>query len=486
MTGEPRLGTGVDDSGPSVDARPTKRFFVRMLVRDIELVPAIVDLVDNSVDGAKRSAARGRTERPEPTGVEIGIERDPQEALAEALAEAMADHSVDLTVGPTVFSIVDDCGGIELDDAISYAFRFGRLEDVDPVEGEVGQFGVGMKRALFKLGSHFLVESVARGSRFVLDVDVNDWLAHPEVWSFPLTDPTRDSADDEATLGTQVTVDALLPSVAAEFGEDRFLARLRDEIEFRHQSVIAAGLRIRLNGTALRSRPLALLTAPGLAPRVIERDFDVDGDSVHMRLYAGFVDISDDGADTDDPDQFSGGSQAGWYVVCNDRMLLFADRSRLTGWGQEVADYHPQYRRFRGYVYLTGPSTAMPWNTAKTAIDEDSHLWRLVRADIVDALRDARSVMNRLKTERQERPEAERPVSQSLRNAVPTALGELAPHAAILVPPRPPRQPPSVRRIAYSVPTDEFDEVSSHLDVTAPAEVGRNTFEYFYRREIED
>ncbi len=485
MTDDLRHETGAaNGDGPFVDARPTKRFFVRMLVRDIELVPAIVDLVDNSVDGAKRMAA-SRAAHPPESGASESAEAVGEEA-PDPLSEAMADHRVELTVGPTVFSIDDDCGGIELDDAIKYAFRFGRLETVDPVEGEVGQFGVGMKRALFKLGSHFVVDSTAPGSRFVLDVDVNEWLDRPDAWSFPVAESGREAADAQTALGTKITVDSLLPSVAAEFGEERFLARLRDEIEFRHQSVIAAGLSIHLNGTPLRSRPLALLTAPGLAPRVVEREFDVDGDAVHMRLYAGFVDISDDGADTDDPDLFSGGTRAGWYIVCNDRMLLFADRSRLTGWGQEVADYHPQYRRFRGYVYLTGPSAAMPWNTAKTTIDEDSQLWRDVRADIVDALRDARSVMNRLKTERQERPEAERPVSQLLRNAEPTALAELPPRAAIEVPPRQPRQPPSVRKISYSVATDEFDDVASELGVNAPADIGRHTFDYYYRREIED
>lgn len=481
MTDDLPLQTGpANEDGPLVDARPTKRFFVRMLVRDIELVPAIVDLVDNSVDGAKRMAVR-----PVQSSASESAKADGEHA-PRRLSEAMADHRVELSVGPTAFSIEDDCGGIELDDAIHYAFRFGRLEAVDPVEGEVGQFGVGMKRALFKLGTHFVVDSTASGSRFVLDVNVNDWLDHPDAWSFPIAESAREVAGSQATRGTKVTVDSLLPSVAAEFGQERFLARLRDEIEFRHQSVIAAGLTIRLNGTPLRSRPLALLTAPGLAPRVVEREFEVGGEAVHMRLYAGFVDISDDGADTDDPDQFSGGTRAGWYIVCNDRMLLFADRSRLTGWGQEVADYHPQYRRFRGYVYLTGPSVAMPWNTAKTTVDEDSPLWRNVRADIVDALRDARSVMNRLKTERQERPEAERPVSQLLRNAEPTALAELLPRAAIEVPPRPARQPPSVRRIAYSVATDEFDDVTSELGITVPADVGRHTFDYYYRREIED
>ena len=35
----------------TVDATPVKSFFVDMLTRDIELVDAILDLLDNCVDG---------------------------------------------------------------------------------------------------------------------------------------------------------------------------------------------------------------------------------------------------------------------------------------------------------------------------------------------------------------------------------------------------------------------------------------------------
>ena len=35
------------------NADPTKDFFIHMLTRDIPLERAIIDLVDNSVDGAK-------------------------------------------------------------------------------------------------------------------------------------------------------------------------------------------------------------------------------------------------------------------------------------------------------------------------------------------------------------------------------------------------------------------------------------------------
>lgn len=51
-------------------------------------------------------------------------------------ARAMAGREIDVSVEPRRFTIIDDCGGIEPDDAIRYAFRLGRLEDVEPIEGQ--------------------------------------------------------------------------------------------------------------------------------------------------------------------------------------------------------------------------------------------------------------------------------------------------------------------------------------------------------------
>lgn len=454
-----------------VDARPTKRFFVRMLVRDIELVPAIVDLVDNCVDGAKRQLAQSN-------------------GHADDSATDLSAFRVAIALDKDSFTIEDNCGGIELRDAVRYAFRFGRLEDVEPVEGEVGQFGVGMKRALFKLGEQFDVTSVAQNSRFELEVDVPEWLEKPEPWSFPLSSRSEQGANGDQ-VGTTVRVTRLHRSVAKEFGEERFVQRLREQIEFRHQEAIASGLTVELNGYKLMSKPIGLLVADGLVPRVVDKDLFADGQSVRLRLYAGFVELADEGADTDDPDRFTGANLAGWYVVCNGRMLLFADKSRLTGWGVEVADYHPQYRRFRGYAYLSGSSAAMPWNTAKTAVDEDSPIWQLVRNEIVTALREARTVMNRMKSEVQDSPVEERPVTASLKAGAHTRLADLEPSPTLVVPPRPPQPPPTTRRIAYRVAVDRFDGVAAQLsggaesDDLRPEDVGLHTFDYYYSREIE-
>ena len=39
---------------PSANANPTKRFFVDMLIRDARLEDAVLDLVDNCIDGYSR------------------------------------------------------------------------------------------------------------------------------------------------------------------------------------------------------------------------------------------------------------------------------------------------------------------------------------------------------------------------------------------------------------------------------------------------
>ncbi|NCC51827.1 MAG: hypothetical protein EOM20_11495 [Spartobacteria bacterium] len=107
----------------NIDVTPTKRFFVDMFIRDIPLEQAILDLVDNCVDGAK-SYSDGSLE-----GFEIEINFDANK-----------------------FSIIDNCGGFNRETAREYAFRFGRPEGHKTGNNSIGQFGVGMKRALFKFG----------------------------------------------------------------------------------------------------------------------------------------------------------------------------------------------------------------------------------------------------------------------------------------------------------------------------------------------
>ena len=108
-----------------INAMPTKRFFVDMFVRDIPLEQAVLDLVDNCIDGAKR---------------------------VRSTSSSLEKYKVEVKLGSEEFSITDNCGGFDRTIAKEYAFRFGRPSGHESSNNSIGKFGVGMKRALFKFG----------------------------------------------------------------------------------------------------------------------------------------------------------------------------------------------------------------------------------------------------------------------------------------------------------------------------------------------
>jgi len=87
-------------------ASPTKTFFVHMLTRDIELKDAILDLLDNCIDGVLRriNAQKRKSSTP------------------------YKDYWARITLNQNEFIIEDNCGGIPREIAINSAFMMGRLD----------------------------------------------------------------------------------------------------------------------------------------------------------------------------------------------------------------------------------------------------------------------------------------------------------------------------------------------------------------------
>ena len=86
------------------NGKPTKAFFADMLTRDIELKDAVLDLLDNCVDGLMRSIPTSKLKQHKP----------------------YADHWAKLTFSRDKFTIEDNCGGIDRVLARNSAFRMGR------------------------------------------------------------------------------------------------------------------------------------------------------------------------------------------------------------------------------------------------------------------------------------------------------------------------------------------------------------------------
>ena len=142
-----------------VDASPTKQFFIEMITRDIDLQSCVLDLIDNCLDGATRTvAARKKT-----LGKVVAVEK-------------YDGFVVQLTVNKTQFVIKDNCGGISIKAAKEVAFHLGKPAYADKENSAViGAYGIGMKRAVFKLGKNIDIDSSTVDEGFTIKIDVPAW-----------------------------------------------------------------------------------------------------------------------------------------------------------------------------------------------------------------------------------------------------------------------------------------------------------------------
>ena len=117
-----------------------------MITKDISLEDCILDLIDNCLDGARKAK---------------------HSATAGAAVGDYAGFRAAVEFDANRFQIADNCGGINISEAIDYAFHFGRRLDA-PVEGDysIGLYGIGMKRAIFKMGNKIDIYSSTQDEAF--------------------------------------------------------------------------------------------------------------------------------------------------------------------------------------------------------------------------------------------------------------------------------------------------------------------------------
>ena len=221
-----------------IEGNTTKKFFIEMITRDISIEDAIIDLLDNSIDGANR------------------INPNDYSGL-----------NIYLIVNKDHFEIKDNCGGFSIDTAKRYAFRFGRPEDAPKGNGTVGRFGIGMKRSLFKIGKTFTVESQFKQDSFRVEVDVDDWSKKVRAiknedgssdiiddWSFTYIEIPNTGTED----GTSISITNLNPEVGNLFADEGFLTTLADIIQKLLNFSLQKGLTIHLNGKPLSGKRVEL------------------------------------------------------------------------------------------------------------------------------------------------------------------------------------------------------------------------------------
>jgi hypothetical protein len=340
-----------------VDANPTKAFFVSSLTRDIELKDAILDLLDNCIDGIMRSISSDNTEGNRPyEGFEARI-----------------------TAHPEVFSIKDNCGGIPKKDALEKAFRFGRPDSNQ--DGEiptVGMYGIGMKRALFKIGKDSVVESSNAPDHYKVEIP-ESWLTS-ESWDLELEELPYDK---ESSDGTSITVNNLYPGISRQFDDSNsdFLQELHDTISQNFALIIRKGFKVYLNDIEIEGVEFRLLAVEDFedsSASINPYIYKAEVEEVEVSVVIGFYhELSSLGEREDDDNVRRSRRLAGITVICNDRVVLYKDKTRKTGWGVDrVPAFHNQFISIAGVVtFKSNSSEKLPLTTTKRGIDMEADVY---------------------------------------------------------------------------------------------------------------
>jgi hypothetical protein len=422
---------------------------VDVLTKDIDIVAAILDLVDNSVDAARRQ--RGD--------------------------EKLTGLQVDVEFSANRLKITDNCGGISLEDAEERVFRFGPDDDDPPDAFTTGQFGVGLKRALFKLGTGFVIRSVAEQESFEVRETLERWLGRRDDWSFKISKLRREK-HSATKRGTTITIQPLRKTIAAELARTEVVNELSAQVADRHQISITRGLKIKVNGSALRTKPPKVVADNKIMPLIDHASINGKADLIGVRIVCGVA---------PGPQR-----EAGWSVFLNDRAVLLADKTAATGWGEDdekrIPRFHGQYGRFRGFAFLEcEDTTRLPWNTTKTGLDSDDAVYRRVRSMMVDAADPVVDFLDEVKGEG--KPEGDRygALRTSIEKGKLRSVFELAeagtrrwkaPQPTEVAP-----EPEETTRVYTDRPPDDVEELKELTATSSNKELGDFLWEYFVERE---
>lgn len=456
-------GYMVDAPGEvEANANPSKAFFIAMLTRDIDLDDCVLDLLDNSVDGIGHQARRQGIELPEP--------------------HPFAGRKVEISFNQDFFEITDASGGIPLQVATEYAFRFGRPDDAPPLEdGSIGLYGIGMKRALFKMGNLVKLVTSTGEESFSLDLNVKEWRDDAQAvpgedgneavaWSFDLTDVVTEGTT--VPVGTTIRITELYPTIQRQFEDKHFADQLVKTIARDYAFIMNRGLEVEINGVPVSPAMPTFRVSAEISP--FKHLEELDG--VRIEIQVGLADPppNDVSAKSRNPkiDAY------GWYVVCNDRVVVSADKTSDTVWGvKPVPTWHPQFAGFMGIArFQSDDPSKLPWKTTKRDVEASNRFFRHALPVMLKATKRITDYTNTRRAEARRLVRVER----------------AAPQVAVArVVASEPAKLPLVNKndlvsIEYVREADDVKAVAEALGLVdaSPSEVGIQTFEYYYKREV--
>lgn len=377
-------------------------YLIRGLSSDISTMECIFDLIDNSIDAARNE-----------------ILSKPSSKDVRGLPASYAGFHIDVRLSDVDVIVSDDCSGMNEYDLTNRAFRTG-AKSQHPYG--IGHFGVGLKRAIFKLGKSVDLRTDNGAGRFHFDFTEANVL---EAGDNPLFAARAISSGKK---GNSLKISDLHLDVAADIGSTQWINELSDNLHRRYGIFSTKGLEIRLNGQLIKPFGPAVRTVD-VGPVKYRNELMQTPSGVRIFAEAGLHEgyrIKALEADCDESRHRLISGEQGWYVVCNDRIILVADMSERTGW---TTGWHNEYAGFLGWVhYVAEDPELLPWDSKKSGVNASSDAHRRSVAWLKEIADQFRAQKNKLRN-RKGRPktsQVEPPNPASFPTAKNGALAEPA------------------------------------------------------------
>lgn len=158
----------------------------------------------------------------------------------------------------------------------------------------------------------------------------------------------------------------------------KFCEELIKAIQQSYSFILQKGFSIKVNDEAVQPLPIELLVSESLSGDSLKPFlYQATYGDVSVSLAIGFYAPPPSPEDLDDENEMRRSSaDAGWTIVCNDRVVLYNDKSHLTGWGEAgVPRYHTQFIGIRGIVLFESNNPKnLPMTTFMCKIPSASRL----------------------------------------------------------------------------------------------------------------
>ncbi len=427
----------------NVDFQPTKVLFIDVLTKDISVLDCILDLIDNSVDAYIRNKINDK-------------------------------RKVEIEISKKRFSIYDTCGGISKDDVEKQIFKFGAPPKKKNLS-TIGFYGVGLKRAMFKLGKKIIFETDDKKNKSELTIKVPEWLKKPDNdWILEGTSSESSLKKSEKPY-TKITIDNFRKEALETF-TSTFEEKLKTTIS-RYYTMFSQKNQIEFflnDKEPIQSLKLNISISKELKPAI--RTYSQDGVNVKIQTW---IEPSTDAR--------SGGHQ-GWNIFMNNRLILMDESSEKTGWTgerKELPKMHPIYNQFRGNVFLDSKDPSkLPINTMKNDFNFENPIYVELKRKLCETARPLIDYLSK-KYEKVDEKESQtiatilkQEAYKGLKEIDATTLNRSQKFKAPQI-----KKIDNMVTISYKKPIIIVEKVKEHLSLKNKNEAGSLTFDYFVQNE---